>query len=49
MDVKKKDGVCRLTQENGKTLAWSEASGVALIEQDGLYFKDLERCGSLLP
>ena len=41
----------RLPPDAGKrkTLAWSEASGVALIEQDGLYFKDLERCGSLLP
>ena len=49
MDVRKKDGICRVAQENGRTLAWSETSGVGLIEQDGLYFKDLERCGALLP
>lgn len=43
------NGICRITQENGKTLAWSEESGVELIEKDGLYFKDLERTGELLP
>ena len=43
------DGICRLTQENGKTLAWSEDSGVQLIEKDGLYFKDLAKTGELLP
>lgn len=44
-----KDGIIRLTQENGKTLAWSETSGVDLIEKDGLFFKDLARTGELLP
>ncbi len=45
-----KDGICRLTQPGGgETLSWSEASGLTLIEQDGLYFKDLERTGKLLP
>ena len=44
-----KDGIVRLEQENGKTLAWSETSGVGLIEKDGLFFKDLARTGKLLP
>lgn len=44
-----RDGISRLTQENGETLAWSESSGVGIIEKDGLYFKDLERSGALLP
>lgn len=44
-----KDGIIRLTQENGKTLAWSETSGVSLIEKDGLFFKDLAQTGELLP
>ncbi len=43
------DGICRLAQRNGKTLAWSKDSGVTLLAQDGLYFKDLERAGVLLP
>ena len=43
-----RDGVCRAVQEGGRTLAWSESSGVKLIERDGLYFKDLARCGELL-
>ena len=44
-----KDGIVRLEQQNGKTLAWSETSGVELIEKDGLFFKDLARTGELLP
>lgn len=44
-----KDGIVRLEQANGKTLAWSETSGVKLIEKDGLFFKDLARTGELLP
>ncbi len=45
-----KDGICRLTQPaGGESLSWSENSGLELIEQDGLYFKDLERTGKLLP
>ena len=43
-----RDGVCRAVQEGGRTLAWSESSGVKLIERDGLYFKDLARCGDAL-
>lgn len=46
---KSRDGICRLEQADGKTLAWHEDSGVTLLEEDGLYFKDLERSGSLLP
>ena len=44
-----KDGIVRLKQDGGQTLAWSESSGVGLIEKDGLYFKDLARTGELLP
>ena len=43
------DTIRRLNNPGGKALAWSESSGVSLIEQDGLFFKDLERCGRLLP
>ncbi len=43
------NGLHRLFQPEGKTLAWHEESGVKLIEQDGLYFKDLARTGQLLP
>ena len=51
MNVKKteKDGIVRAYPENGKMLAWSASSGVELIEKDGLYFKDLEKTGELLP
>lgn len=42
-------GIRCLTQEGGKTLSWSEESGVGLMEQDGLYFKDLAKTGTLLP
>lgn len=48
-DIITRDGICKLEQKNGKTLAWHENSGVKLIESDGLYFKDLERTGELLP
>ena len=36
----------RKDQKNGPRLSYSD---IQLIEQDGLYFKDLARCGSLLP
>lgn len=45
----KTTGIRYLVQEGGKNLSWSEESGVSLIEQDGLYFKDLARTGELLP
>ena len=35
--------------EGGKTLAYSPASGVRLIEKDGFAFKDLAKTGELLP
>ena len=45
----KTTGIRYLVQEGGKNLSWSEESSVSLIEQDGLYFKDLARTGKLLP
>lgn len=44
-----KDGIIRLTQEQGSTLAWAEESGLQILERDGFYFKDLERSGELHP
>ena len=49
MEITTRDGIRRLTQKNGKTLTWAEGSGVELIEQDGLFFKDLAKTGALLP
>ena len=43
------NGLHRLTQPDGPTLAWYEDSGMGVIEADGLYFKDLERTGKLVP
>ena len=48
MKKTERDGLYFLEQD-GPKLGWSEASGVELIEQDGHYFKDLERTGALLP
>lgn len=39
----------RITQPHGPILAYYEDTGVRLIQQDGLYFKDLARTGELLP
>ena len=36
-----------ITQENGKTLGYSPASGVQILTVDGLKFKDLNRNGKL--
>ena len=36
-------------EQPGRNLSWSQDSGVTLIQQDGLFFKDLERTGTLLP
>ena len=44
-----KDGICHLTQSQGRTLSWSEDSGLQLLERDGFFFKDLERTGDVLP
>ncbi len=46
MNIEKKDGYYRLQQPGGETLTWT---GAALLEQDGLYFKDLAGTGTLLP
>ena len=45
----KTTGIRYLVQEGGKNLSWSEESGVRLMEQDGLYFKDLADTGGLRP
>lgn len=45
----KTTGIRYLVQQGGKNLSWSVESGVSLIEQDGLFFKDLARAGKLLP
>ncbi len=42
-------GLHRLAQENGPALSWFEDSGLGVVEKDGLYFKDLERTGALVP
>ena len=44
-----RNGLRRVAQDNGPALAMHEGSGIGLIEQDGLYFKDLERDGKLAP
>ena len=44
-----KDGIHRIEPPNGPALAWHEDSGMGLLEQDGLYFKDMGRTGALLP
>ena len=44
-----RDGIHRLAQPGGATLAWHEDTGVQLIEADGLRFKDMARTGTLLP
>lgn len=43
--MEEKNGIHYLTQQ-GKTLAWADTE---LIEQDGLFFKDLAKSGKLLP
>ena len=43
------NGLHRLTQTGGPDLAWYEDSGMDVVESDGLYFKDLERTGTLVP
>ena len=45
----KTTGIRFLRQPGGKNLSWSEDSGVTLIEEDGLFFKDLAKEGKLLP
>ncbi|MBE5806865.1 MAG: glycoside hydrolase family 3 protein [Clostridiales bacterium] len=42
-------GIRIVSQEGGPDLGLAEGSGVSIIEQDGLFFKDHERTGTLLP
>lgn len=44
-----KDGYTLVVNENGATLGYSEASGVPIVEQDGLAFKNLSKDGQLKP
>ena len=44
-----KDGIHRIEPTDGPALAWHEGTGMGLLEQDGLYFKDMGRTGALLP
>lgn len=46
-EEKTADGWHKVTNEGGKTLGYSEDSGVALIQVDGYAFKDLDRDGVL--
>ncbi len=43
------DGWIKVTNEGGKTLGYSPDSGMALIEDDGYAFKDMNRNGTLDP
>lgn len=49
MEKTTKNGINRISQDGGKTIAWSEESGVKILEKDGYYFKDLAKTGELLP
>ncbi len=44
-----KNKICRVKNENGPVLAYSEDSGVSILEKDGLKFKDLAKDGELHP
>lgn len=44
-----REGIHILHQEGGAALGWCPDSGVKLICQDGVYFKDLAKTGELLP
>ncbi len=50
VEKREKDGKFVIVKnENGPDLGYSPESGVELLEQDGLYFKDLAKTGELLP
>lgn len=49
MEWTKKDEYRVVKNPGGPELALAKGSGVPVIEQDGLYFKDLARTGTLLP
>lgn len=44
---KLQDGIRYVRNDGGPTLGYSLASGVKIVEQDGLFFKDLNQNGSL--
>lgn len=44
-----RNGICYLNQQHGPQLAWAEENKIPLLEVDGLVFKDLAKCGKLLP
>ena len=46
MEKTTKNGIHRITQADGKTIAWAEESGVKVLEKDGYYFKDLAKTGA---
>ena len=48
-EEKTKDGWIKVTQEGGKTLGYSETSGVKILTVDGFAFKDLNKNGELDP
>ena len=41
------NGWIKVTNEGGKTLGYTKASGVTILEADGCAFKDLNRNGQL--
>lgn len=47
--IEKKDGYRRVIIEDGPVLGIGETSGIRLIEEDGIVFKDMAQCGRLLP
>ena len=42
-------GYCLIHNEGGATLGYSPNSGIAILEEDGFAFKDLNRNGKLDP
>lgn len=46
-EAEKKDGIWIVTNESGRTLGYSKASGIKLVFEDGYAFKDLNRNGQL--
>jgi len=43
------DDIVYVHNQGGPTLGFSRSSGIEILEQDGLYFKDLNRKGKLVP
>ena len=44
MEKTTKNGINRISQEGGKTIAWAEESGVKVLEKDGYYFMIISNC-----